>query len=87
MTGKSRAPKPALSLSATLEILRRAQHQDALDPLAVEMREVPRVAGQKIVRLKIAEAGIQALGSWEPLPTGGPSSSITGVTGWETRSD
>jgi hypothetical protein len=36
-----------------LEILRRAQHQDALDPLTVEMREVPRVAGQKIVSLAV----------------------------------
>ena len=42
-----------LSLPATSEILRRAEYEDALDPLAVEMREVPRVAGQKIISLAV----------------------------------
>jgi len=39
------ASKPSLRAAAPLQILRRAQHQDALDPLSVEMLEVPRVAG------------------------------------------
>jgi hypothetical protein len=47
MTGKSRGAETAiLSRPATFEILRRTQHQDASDPLVVEMLEVPRVAGQ-----------------------------------------
>jgi hypothetical protein len=36
-------------------------------------------------RLTITQAGIQALGSWEPLPTG-PLSSIIGAAGWEKQS-
>jgi len=30
------------------EILRRPQHQDAFDPLSIEMSEVSGVAGQQI---------------------------------------
>lgn len=42
-----------LSAPAPLKILRRARHQDALDPLSAEMLEVPRVVGQKIVGLAL----------------------------------
>src|SRR6266849_9108652 len=49
---KRRAPKPLVSFPTTPELC-RPQHQDALDPLSVEMLEVPRVAGQKIVGLPV----------------------------------
>jgi hypothetical protein len=46
-------PKVTSGPASALEILRWPQHEDAIDPLSVNMREVSGIASQKIVGISM----------------------------------
>jgi hypothetical protein len=79
MTGKGRAPKSSLSAPSPLEILRRPQHQGALDLLSVEMLEVPRGAGEKKVGLAVNTGQQNWLVLWLEANVSGKFETLTRI--------